>query len=77
MRRLPLVAVVGTLLLPIGLATFINPGSIIEPADEEFVRRLVGLVVALFGAMFMFGGLVGATLKLVTDVTTMARTHGQ
>lgn len=70
MRRLIILYVVGTLLLPIGLAAFLDPtyfGYL-----RLIVRRLIGLAVAVVGATFLFGGLVGAVFKLVTDANLLA-----
>ncbi|MFB6171565.1 MAG: hypothetical protein ABEJ23_03455 [Haloarculaceae archaeon] len=70
MRRLIILYVVGALLLPTGLAAFLSPpfaGFLVE-----LVVRLVGLVVAVVGAAFLFGGAVGAAFKLVTDANLLA-----
>lgn len=70
MRRLLILYLVGTLLLPVGVAVFIDPGHF--GILREIVRRVVGLIVAVVGATFLFGGLVGAVFKLVTDANILA-----
>jgi len=70
MRRLLILYVVGTLLLPIGLGMYFDPAF--APFVLEIVRSLVGLAVALVGAVFLFGGLVGAAFKLVADANLLA-----
>lgn len=75
MRRLLITAIVGSLLLPIGMAEFLQPQFFFEGTGELLVRRLVGLLVALGGATLLFGGLVGALFKLVTDAMILA--HAQ
>lgn len=67
MRRLIIVYVVGSLLLPVGLSMFLSPTEIVG-----LVSRLAGLVVALVGAVLLFAGLVGAAFKLVTDANLLA-----
>jgi hypothetical protein len=70
MRRLIILYVVGVLLLPIGLSVFLDPvhfGFL-----RAVVRQLVGLLVAIVGATFLFGGLVGAAFKLVADANLLA-----
>ena len=71
MRRLIILYVVGTLLLPIGLGLFLDPGVFGEFAGG-IVRRAIGLVIALVGATFFIGGLVGAAFKLVADANILA-----
>jgi hypothetical protein len=70
MRRLIILYLVGTLLLPIGLSMFVNPPFIGGLA--QIVRQIIGLVVVLVGATFFFGGVVGAAFKLVADANILA-----
>ena len=74
MRRLIIVAVVGSLILPIGLAMFLDPGFVIGPA-EQLLRQMIGLLLAIVGAALLFGGLVGALFKIVTDANIVAEAH--
>lgn len=69
MRRLIILYVVGTVLLPVGLAMFLDPGYAFL---ELVVGRLIGLGIAIVGATFLFAGLVGAVFKLVTDANLLA-----
>jgi hypothetical protein len=71
MRRLLILYVVGTLLLPVGLGLFFDPG-LFAPELLRVVRRVIGLGIALVGATFLFGGLVGAAFKLVADANILA-----
>lgn len=74
MRRLLILFVVGTILLPFGLEIFLNLSS--RPLHSglvEIVWQVIGLVVAIAGATFLFGGLVGSVFKLVTDANLLAR----
>lgn len=71
MRRLIILYVVGAMLLPVGVAAFLNPPPF-TALVIELVLRVVGLVIAVVGATFLFGGLVGATFKLVTDANVLA-----
>lgn len=73
MRRLLIVAILGLLVFPTGLAMFFDPGFFLEGTGEEFVRRVVGLLLALAGAGLLFGGLVGALFKLITDANIVAQ----
>ncbi|MFT4957605.1 MAG: hypothetical protein ACI9PP_002049 [Halobacteriales archaeon] len=68
MRRLIILYVVGAVLLPVGLSLFLNPGF---GYWEQVVGRLLGLLVAIGGATFLFAGLVGAIFKLVTDANLL------
>ena len=70
MRRLIIMYVVGLLLVPVGLGAFVNPPF--APLPLEIVLRLVGLALAVVGATLLFGGLVGAAFKLVTDANLLA-----
>lgn len=74
MRRLIILYVVGTLLLPIGLGLFVEPALFGEFANG-LVRRGIGLLVALIGATFFVGGLVGGAFKLVADANILAEKH--
>jgi hypothetical protein len=74
MRRLIILYIVGTLLLPVGLALFLDPAIFREFANG-LVRRLVGLLVAIIGATFLFGGLIGALFKLVADANILAESE--
>lgn len=70
MRRLLILYVVGTILLPLGLAMFLDPTLVGGVA--EIVRQVIGLGIAIVGAIFLFGGLVGAAFKLVADANIVA-----
>jgi len=70
MRRLLILYVVGTLLLPIGLGLYFDPG--LGPFVPALIRGVVGLAITILGAVFLFGGLVGAAFKLVTDANILA-----
>lgn len=88
MRRLIIIYVAGALLLPTGLSMLWGPpilGEIARVVVErafygelalEIVRRVVGLSIALIGAVLFFGGLVGAAFKLVTDANLIAQKRG-
>ena len=65
MRRLIILYIVGTLLVPTGIAWMIDP-----PISIFGVILGVGLVIV--GAVFLFGGLVGTLFKLVTDANRVA-----
>lgn len=71
MRRLIILYVVGSILLPTGLAVFLDPSQF-EAFMVRIVRQAIGLLVAILGATFLFGGLVGAAFKLVTDANILA-----
>ena len=66
MRRLVILFVVGSFLLPLGLSMVFNPGWF------GIVDNLLGIVVAIVGAAFFFGGLIGGLFKLVVDATILA-----
>ena len=70
MRRLVLLYVVGVLLLPLGLSLFLDPT--IGPFVRAVIVRGIGLGLAVVGATFLFGGLIGAAFKLVTDANILA-----
>lgn len=69
MRRLIILYIVGTLLLPTGISW------IIAPPIVPFVGIVLGIIVSIIGAIFLFGGLVGTLFKLVTDANIMANRH--
>ena len=69
MRRLIIMYVVGAVLLPTGLALFLDPGY---GMFTQVLGRLIGLGVAVVGATFLFAGLVGAAFKVVTDANLLA-----
>lgn len=85
MRRLIIIYIVGTLLLPIGLSMFLGPplsGELARVFVERafygelavsIIRRVIGLIIALIGAVLLIGGLVGAAFKLVTDANIIAQ----
>lgn len=76
MRRLLILFIVGVILLPFGLEMFLDLNSPrLHRGLAEIVWRVVGLVVAIVGATFLFGGLIGAVFKLVTDANLLARTE--
>jgi hypothetical protein len=68
MRRLIIVYVVGALLLPFGLSTFLS-----RTAAAGLIGRLFGLAVAVAGATLLFAGLVGAAFKIVADANLLAK----
>jgi hypothetical protein len=69
MRRLIILYVVGTVLLPVGMSAFFGPSF---GMLGGLLGRVIGLVVAVVGAVFLFGGLIGAAFKLVADATILA-----
>ena len=74
MRRLIIVWIVGALVTPVGIRMLLRPRWI-STAIPGIVVSLVGLVVAVVGATLLFGGLVGALFKLVTDANIVAATQ--
>ncbi len=76
MRRLLIVMIVGSILLPTGLMIFFEP-SMWLPLGMMFVHQLVGLVLAIVGAAFFYGGAVAILFKIVTDATIIAATHSR
>ena len=70
MRRLLVVTVLGTLLYPLGLGLFLSsfPLTSVGP----LLGAVVGLVLALVGAAFLFGGIVAVLFKTVVDANTVA-----
>lgn len=65
MRRLLIVMIVGSILLPIGLATFLEPG--LWAGITRVLVQVMGLVFAIIGAALFYGGLVAIVFKIVTD----------
>lgn len=73
MRRLLIVAIVGTVLTPVGLALFLGSAAIgVAPPITE---RVFGLLLLVAGALLLIGGLVGALFKLVVDANVVANTQ--
>lgn len=70
MRRLLIVTIVGSILLPLGLALFIDPA--VFGGGARLVRRIIGLAIGLVGAAFLYGGLIGVLFKVVTDANIVA-----
>jgi hypothetical protein len=73
MRRLLILYVAGTALLPVGLAAFLDPPFV--GFIFEVVVRLIGLVLTVVAAAFLFGGVVGAAFKVVTDANVLAKEY--
>lgn len=70
MRRLIIVYLLGGILTTFGLSLFVEPGFFSLPV--ELVVSIVGLVIAVVGAALLFGGLIGAAFKVVTDANRLA-----
>lgn len=70
MRRLVIVYLFGGVLTTAGLSLFLDPGFVAFVV--EVVVRIVGIVLAVVGAAMLFGGLIGAAFKLVTDANRLA-----
>lgn len=70
MRRLIILYLVGILLLPLGLELF--TGGALHMLVLGILTRVIGLVLAIVGATLLFGGLIGAAFKLVTDANRVA-----
>jgi hypothetical protein len=70
MRRLVIVYLFGGVLTTAGLSLFLDPGFVTFVV--EVVVRVVGIVLAVVGAAMLFGGLIGAAFKLVTDANRLA-----
>jgi len=70
MRRLIILYLVGTLLLPIGLSMFASP--LVFDGLVRIVWQVAGLGIVLVGATFFFGGVIGALFKLVADANLLA-----
>jgi hypothetical protein len=73
MRRLLILYVAGTVLLPVGLTAFLDPPFL--GFVFEVVVRLIGLAITVVAAAFLFGGVVGAAFKVVTDANILAKEH--
>ncbi|SNZ17336.1 hypothetical protein SAMN06269185_2988 [Natronoarchaeum philippinense] len=71
MRRLLIIYAVGSLLVPLGLGTFVSQPPF-TPLLTGVIQQLAGLAIAVFGALLLFAGLVGAAFKLVTDANVLA-----
>jgi len=72
MRRLIILYVVGVLMVPLGLELFLEGGLYVTLLG--LLTRLIGLVLTVIGATLLFGGLIGAAFKLVTDANRTAST---
>lgn len=72
MRRLIIMFVVGSIVFPVGLAMFFDPGSFSSVLGPEILRAVIGLGTSIVGAALLFGGLIGALFKLVTDANIVA-----
>jgi len=70
-RRLIVLYLVGTLLLPVGLSAFLS-----RTALGGILSRVIGLVLALVGAVLLFAGLVGAVFRIVADANILAAKTG-
>ncbi|NHN40290.1 hypothetical protein G9C85_01395 [Halorubellus sp. JP-L1] len=70
MRRLIIVYLLGSVLTTVGLSLFVDPGFL--GFLVELVVSIVGLVLAVVGAAMLFGGLIGAAFKVVTDANRLA-----
>ena len=69
MRRLVILFVVGSFMVPFGLSMSFGASSL------GIVDNLLGIAIAVVGAAFLFGGLIGGLFKLVTDATLLASAH--
>lgn len=69
MRRLIILYIAGALLVPVGISWFVSPPIV------PIVGSLIGLLVLLIGAVFLFGGLIGTLFKLVTDANILANEY--
>ncbi|MFB6105855.1 MAG: hypothetical protein ABEJ70_02675 [Halobacteriaceae archaeon] len=70
MRRLIILYLVGSLLLSVGVSMLVSTGF--APFLVRVVRWVVALALVVGGATFLFGGVVGAAFKLVTDANLLA-----
>lgn len=70
MRRLLIVTILGSVMLPLGLALFIDPG--VFGTGPRLLRRVIGLAIGIAGAAFFYGGLVGVLFKVLTDASIVA-----
>lgn len=73
MRRLLIVTIVGSILLPIGLAMFFDPSQTVGLGFvETLLRRVIGLALAIAGAAAFYGGIVAILFKTIIDANTVA-----
>ena len=72
MRRLLILIIVGGFTLVLGLSMFFDPASTTSLLGPRLIRGLVGLLVGIVGAALLFGGLVGALFKVITDANIVA-----
>ena len=70
MRRLVIVYLLGSVLTTAGLSLFLDPGFL--AFFVELLVRVLGIVLAVVGAAMLFGGLIGAAFKIVTDANRLA-----
>lgn len=73
MRRLLILYIVGTILTTIGIRAFY--GTEYFGGIPSVVGNLLGLLIALIGAVFLFGGLIGAAFKVIADANILAMSH--
>jgi len=71
MRRPLIIYAVGSLLVPLGLGLFASQPPF-TPLLSGLIRQLVGLAIAVAGALLLFAGLVGAAFKVITDANVLA-----
>lgn len=69
MRRLLILYVVGAVLLPFGVSMMQTPAL---GALPPIVALVLGVLLTVVAAAFLFAGLVGAAFKLVTDANVVA-----
>lgn len=67
-RRLLIVIIVGSILLPVGLSLFLDPGL-----GVELEHRAGGLVLTFVGAVFFYGGIVALLFKIIADAVIVGR----
>ena len=75
MRRLVILSIAGTFLLPVGMGLFLSSagfGAGLGVLAIDIVRRVFGLAIALVGAAFFVGSLVGGAFKVVADANILA-----
>jgi hypothetical protein len=68
MRRLLILYLVGSILLPAGLSVLVTN----DLTGTGFIDGPIGIGPVLVGAAFFFGGVVGALFKIVTDANRLA-----
>mgnify|MGYP000722407876 CR=1 FL=1 len=68
MRRLLILYLVGSILLPAGLSILVTN----DLTGTVFIDGPIGIALVLAGAAFFFGGVVGALFKIVTDANRLA-----